>query len=181
MNFKKLSVAMLVMGLLLGLAACSQQRASQPSVKENVERQFEQAGLKDVNIDEDRDKGVITLKGEVQSQEMKERAEEIAKSAAGDRMVVANEIGVRPEGMEREAGKVDSHLDEAIENDLKAALIANKLDDKVRFEVKNGVVTLKGDARSMEQRKAVEDLAAKTPNVQQVVNEIEVKQAKGNR
>ena len=68
--------------------------ASAPSAKENVEKQLDQNSLKDVKVAEDRDKGVLTLKGEVKSEEAKAQAEEIAKANAGG-MVVANEISVR--------------------------------------------------------------------------------------
>lgn len=177
MRFYRMIAVSLALALMLGLAACSQQRAGQ-SPKANVERQFEQAGMKDIDVNEDREKKVLTLSGEVQSQEAKDRAGEMAQNSSPG-WVVANELSVRPEGAEGEARKIESHLDEAIENDLKAALIARKLDNKVDFEVNNGVVTLKGELPSMEQREEVEKMAAKTPNVQQVVNEIQVKQAKG--
>src|SRR4051812_30154356 len=70
---------------------CSQQRASNPSMKDGVENSLKQAGFKDVNVDEDRNKGVITLKGNVATQDEKNRAEAAAKSAAGND-VIANEL-----------------------------------------------------------------------------------------
>ncbi len=89
---------------------------------------------------------------------------------------MANEILVQPEGMEGDAKKIQSNLDDAIEKDYKAAVIANHLDKQhIRFDAKNGVLTLKGDVDTMQQREAAEQLAAKTPNVTQVVNELEVK------
>jgi osmotically-inducible protein OsmY len=45
----------------------------------------------------------------------------------------------------------------------------------VRYEVNNGVVTLKGDVPSQGQRSNVEKLAQQVPNMKQVVNELEVK------
>ncbi len=47
--------------------------------------------------------------------------------------------------------------------------------------MKNGVLTLKGDVDTPQMRADVEKAAAKLPNVQQVVNELEVKNAKGNK
>jgi len=168
----------LLTALILALAVmvgCSQNRANQPSVKENVERSLDQANLKDVNVDEDRDKGVVTLKGEVKSEADKAQAEEIAKAAAGN-MIVANEISVRPEGMEGEARSMENDLDDGIKNNLQAAFTANKLDNQhINIDVNNGVVTLKGDVDTAAQRKEAEKVAAKVPNVKQVVNELEVK------
>ncbi len=172
---KKLFVGILALGLLAGVSACSKQRANPPSAKEQVERSLDQAGLRDVNVDENRDKGVLTLKGKVQTEEQKAKAEEVAKAAAGG-MVVANEVSVEPQGMEGQAKKIESNVDDAIEKDYKAAVIANHLDKQhIRFDAKNGVLTLKGDVDTMQQREAAEQIAAKTPNVTQVVNELEVK------
>lgn len=172
---KKVFALILALGLLAGLSACSKQRAGTPSVKENVERSLDQAGLKDVKVDEDRDKGVVRLEGKVQSAEQKDQAEQLAKQAAGN-MVVANEISVEPKGMEGDARDIQSNLDDAIEKDYKAAIIASHLDNQhIRFDAKNGVLTLKGDVDTMQQREAAEQLGAKTPNVTQVVNELEVK------
>ena len=93
--------------------------------------------------------------------------------------VVANEIGVRPEGVESSAKKIDSNVDDAIEKDFKAVIIANRLEKQhIRFDAKNGVLTLKGDVDTPGQRTEVEKLAATVPNVQQVVNELDVKGAK---
>ena len=93
--------------------------------------------------------------------------------------MVSNEIGVRPEGAESDAKKIDSNLDDAIEKDFKAVIIANRLEKQhIRFDSKNGVLTLKGDVDTASERSRVEKLAASVPNVQQVVNELDVKGAK---
>jgi len=58
-------------------------------------------------------------------------------------------------------------------------LIANHLDSQhIRYDAKNGVLTLKGDVDNTAQREDAEKLAATVPNVQQVVNELDVKGAK---
>jgi hyperosmotically inducible protein len=120
----------------------------------------------------------VTLTGDVKTQEDKDKAEDVAKSAASG-FVVSNEIGVRPEGVEGDARKIDSNIDSAIEKDFKAVIIANRLEKQhIRFDAKNGVLTLKGDVDTPGQRQQVEKLAASVPNVQQVVNELDVKGAK---
>ena len=47
-------------------------------------------------------------------------------------------------------------------------------------DVKNGVVTLKGAVNSEGKRSRAESVASKVPNVQQVVNELEVKDQKAS-
>ena len=61
---------------------------------------------------------------------------------------------------------------------LEAMLVQHKLDHGVRYDVNNGVVTLKGDVASQSQRSNVEKLAQQVPNVKQVVNELDVKNQK---
>lgn len=152
--------------------ACTTQKA--PDVTSDVRNALDQAGLKDVSVSQDRDKNVVKLGGTVPSDDDKARAEQIAKSNAAN-AVVANEIGVRPQGDEGTAKKVESKLDSGIDKNLEAKLIQNKLDRNVKYDVNNGVVTLKGDVRSQAQRSSVESLAKQVPNVKQVVNELEVK------
>jgi len=89
--------------------------------------------------------------------------------------VVANEIAVRPPGNESAAKNVNSDVDKAIEKNLHAKLVQNKLDRAVKYDVKNGVVTLSGTVSSQAKRAEVEKLATKVPDVQQVVNELQVK------
>ena len=51
----------------------------------------------------------------------------------------------------------------------------------INTDVKNGVLTLKGDVDTPAQRSAIEKAAAQIPNVTQVVNELDVKSAKHGR
>jgi hyperosmotically inducible periplasmic protein len=159
--------------LALFTIACSTQRVDNASYKDTVQKSLEQADLKDVTVTEDRDKNVVTLGGTLHSEEAKARAAEVAKQSAGPR-IVANEISVRPVGMETEARRIDDHLDDAIDSRYKAALISRRLDKSVRYEVKNGVLTLKGNVKTPREREEAQELAANTPDVQQVVNEITI-------
>jgi len=171
--------AVLALGMTVG---CSSQKANTPAAKDQVEAAMNQNNLGDVKVAEDRDKGVVTLSGNVKSDEDKQRAETLAKQAAPGR-VIANEIGVRPEGVENQASKVDKNTDDAIENHMKALIAANNWNDQhIRFDAKNGVLTLKGDVDTAQQRASVEKEAAGIPGVTQVVNEMQVKaNAKANR
>jgi hyperosmotically inducible periplasmic protein len=157
-------------------AGCSTQPKS-PDVSNQIRNSLDQAGLKDVSVSQDRDKGVITLTGTTPSVDAKSQAELIAKTAAPSD-VVANEIAVRPQGDEDTAKKVNSALDKGIEKNLDATLLRHKLDKTVKYDVKNGVVTLTGEVKSESQRDNAEKLAKAVPNVQQVINELEIKNQK---
>lgn len=169
------SLNLLLNALILGLAlavACNTQRA--PDVTQNVRHALDQAGLNNVNVSQDREKNVVTLSGDVASDDDKSRAESIAKSNAGS-AVIADEVGVRPSGDESTAKKVDSELDAGIDKNLEAMLVRHKLSHDVRYDVSEGVVTLKGDVPSRSEKATAEKLAKEVPNVKQVVNELEVK------
>jgi len=167
--------ALLIVGVLTG---CSNTNQS-PDVSDNIRKSLEQAGYKDIGVSQDRDKGVVTLTGTVPTESDKRQAEAIAKSGAGSQ-VVADQIAVRPPGIESEAKAVDADLDKAIEKNLDAVLIRNRLKKEVKCDVKNGVVTLSGDVLSQSRRTEVEKLAAAVPNVKQVVNELEVRNQKAS-
>ena len=161
----------LTIGCLIG---CSSSKS--PDVEGPVRQSLNQAGLSDVTVSQDRDKGVITLGGHVADDSAKAQAETIARSNAAGQ-VVANEISVTPVGNESDAKAVNSDLDDGIKKNLDAALIQNHL-KSVKYDVKNGVVTLSGDVRSEARRSSAAAIASGVPNVQQVVNELQVKDQK---
>jgi hyperosmotically inducible protein len=139
-----------------------------------VRKSLDQAGLKAVSVTQDRDKGVVTLSGNVAADADKAQAESIATSIATGQ-IVSNQIAVVPPGAESQAKAVNSDLDAGIEKNLDAALIQNKLHNGVKYDVKSGVVTLTGEVNSESKRARVEQVALTVPNVRQVVNELQVK------
>jgi len=158
---------------------CNQRQAKSPDVKDNIKQSLQQAGLRNVSVDQDRDKGVVTLSGTVNSEADKSQAESIAQvGAAGE--VISNQIAVRPPGQESTAKSIQSDTDKAIEKHVDAELIKHKWNHEVKYDVKEGVVTLKGEVNSQSQRTLVEKVVKATPNVTQVVNEIEVKNQKAS-
>ena len=163
--------------LAFAVAVACSDRTKAPDVTSNVRHALDQAGLNDVSVKQDRDKGVVTLSGNVPTDDDKSRAESIAKSVAGNE-VIADEIGVRPSGDQGTAKKVQSDLDAGIDKNLEAMLVQNNFNRAVRYDVNNGVVTLKGDVASQTQRDSVQKLAQQVPNVKQVVNELDVKHQK---
>ena len=165
---------LLIVGTLLG---CSSAPTKSPDVSDSVRKSLNQAGLNDVSVSQDRDKGVVTLGGHVPTDGDKSQAESIAKSIA-DGQVVSNQIGVIPPAVESEAKTVNSDLDKGIEKNLDAALIQLRLNKGIKYDVKNGVVTLTGEVNSQARRAHVQEIASAVPNVKQVVNELQVKNQK---
>lgn len=149
-----------------------------PDEKSAVTNSLNSNNLDKISVSQDRDKGVMTLKGDVDSQDAKNQAESVAKQAAPDYMI-ANEIGVRPPQVPN-AGSVASNVDSAIEDNFKASIKAHtNLDDQsIHASAKNGTLVLKGTVKTSQQKKEAESLAKKVPNVQQVVNELEIKPSK---
>ena len=159
--------------LALGVA-CTSSSGSHVSYQDNVKKALEQAELTDVSVSEDRDKNTVTLGGTVHSDDAKAKAGDVAKEAAGGRIIV-NEVAVEPIGAASEAKSIASNVDTAIEKNYKAALISNGLEKQhIDYSAKNGVLTLKGHVKTTRQREEAQKVAANVPNVQQVQNQIEV-------
>jgi hyperosmotically inducible periplasmic protein len=178
---KNLSCSLTMLALLSfgTLAGCSETPRKSPDVSDSIRKSLDQAGFKDVSVSQDRDKGIVTLGGQVASENEKAQAESLAKSLAGAQ-VVADQIAVIPVGAEKEAKAVNSDLDAGIEKNLDAALIQNKMHGSVKYEVKNGVVTLTGEVNSQSKRDRAERVATGVPNVKQVVNDLQVKNQKAS-
>jgi len=164
--------------VLIGtLAGCSTMSTKAPDVSDTLRSSLDQAGLKDVSVTQDRDKGVVTLGGHVVADSSKSQAESIARSIAGSQ-VVANQIAVLPVGAENASKDINSDLDKGIESNLDAALISARLHRSVKYAVKNRVVTLTGEVNSPANRAGNLFGPRTVPNVEQVVNTLQVKDQK---
>jgi len=155
------------------LTGCNQSQ--HPDEKDAVNNAMTANNLGAVNVSQDREKGVMTLKGDLESADKKEQAESVAKQAAPD-YTIANEIGVRPPD-NGEAKAVDSSLDNGIEDNYKAALKAHQNLDaqSISYKAKNGTLVLSGSVKTRAEKNEAGKLAKTIPNVKEVVNEIEVK------
>jgi hyperosmotically inducible protein len=176
MKLYKMGVSCFVMAVGFTFVGCSSTPKS-PDVSDSIRKSLDQPNLKDVSVSQDRDKGIVTLKGYVAADGDKAQAESIARSIAAGQ-VVSDEIAVLPPGAEREAKDVNSDLDKAIDKNLDAAFIQNGWKDGIKHSVKNGVVTLDGNVGSQSSRAQAQGVAAAVPNVRQVVNELQVKDQK---
>ena len=83
----------IVMGSAMVIAGC--QNSSHPDEKSAVTNSLNSNNLSSIDVSQDRDKGVMTLKGNVASDNDRQQAEAIARQSAPD-YTIANEIGVRP-------------------------------------------------------------------------------------
>jgi osmotically-inducible protein OsmY len=167
MNAKPILIA----GALAGLIACASNQA--PEVSGRIREQLRTADLRSVTVSQDRTKGVVTLGGSVRQDADKGRAEQIAGLIAAGQ-VVADQIAVLPPGYEATVRSVDSSLDKGIEANLDAALLQANVKG-LHHSTTNGVVTLTGNLDSPVARAEAARVAAGVPNVQQVVNEIDVR------
>ena len=167
--------AAILMGGAMVIAGCNK---THPDEKSAVTNSLNGNNLSAVSVSQDQDKGVMTLSGNVDNADAKSQAESLAKQAAPD-YTIANEIGVRPPEVAN-AGAVASNLDSAIEDNFKAAIKAheNLNDQSIHASAKNGTLVIKGSVKTAAQKKEVGTLARQVPNVQQVVNELEVKPGK---
>ena len=179
MKKHRVSLATFSLLAISTFAGCFGSNTKSPDVADNVRRSLDQAGLKDVSVSQDRDKGIVTLGGHVASEYDKSQAESLTKVLAGEQ-VVADQIAVIPPGAEREAKAVNSDLDSGIEKNLDAALIQNRMHDFVKYDVKSGVVTLTGEVNSQRRRDHAQQVATGVPNVKQVVNDLQVKNQKAS-
>lgn len=162
---------------ILMISGCS-NKPKYPDSKDAVTNALKQNNLGNIDVSQDRDKGVMTLTGNVASQDLKSQADSVVKQAAPD-YTIADEIGVRPPAAS-EAGAVASDQDSAIEDNFKAEIKKHRdlNDQSISVKSKNGTVVLSGSVKTAAQKREAAKLAKGVPNVQQVVNEIEVKPKK---
>jgi hyperosmotically inducible protein len=173
---KLFAIASLAAGLVV--AGCN-SHPKFPDSKDAVNNSLTQNNLGAIHVSQDQDTGVITLTGTVPSDSQKSQAETVAKQAAPN-YTIADEIAVVPPQNADATKAANSDTDDAIEDSFKADLKKHRnLDDQdISIKSKNGAVVLSGSVKTVAQKREAGHLAKHVPNVQQVVNEIEVKPGK---
>jgi hyperosmotically inducible periplasmic protein len=174
MNRFTTHAAWFVLVAAAALTGCASSPTKSADVSQSVRKSLDEAGLKDVTVSQDRDKGIVTLGGNVSTEGDKSRAEFLVRPLAANQ-VVAVQIAVIPVGDEKDAKAVNKDLDLGIEHNVDAALLSAKMHDSVKYEVKNAVVTLNGEVDSQARRTTAEQIVGAVPNVKQVVNTLQVK------
>jgi osmotically-inducible protein OsmY len=147
----------------------------------------------DLDVDADVDDNKVTLSGTVDSEALRMRAVEMAKSVQAN-LIITDKIDVKPREVtrasyteeqarqEREKGrstgdKIGDTLDDAwIHTKIVAKLLADSKtpERKINVDVMNNVVTLRGTVDSNEQKMAAESSAKNTEGVKQVMNLLKV-------
>ena len=164
------AVAALSLSIGFGAAACNTHNAAD-NTGDRVEKALEDANLRDVNVDYDRDANVVHLKGKVNSADQKQQAERIAETAVGTSGKVLNELTV--EGMDEDRMET---VDDQIKSRLNDAVNANARlsDQNVDFYVNNGVVTVTGEVENQAQKDQISQLVKGTPGVKDFANELTI-------
>ncbi|HXV61124.1 MAG TPA: BON domain-containing protein, partial [Vicinamibacteria bacterium] len=133
------------------------------------------------DIDVDTEGGVVTLRGQVPANEIRELAEAIAEDVAS-RAEIRNELdvvpGVRPDSELEELRRRVGELE--IETSVMAALAKHpRLREKnIRGDVTGDRVTLEGSVDHAEDKLGAERLAQATEGVHSVVNNIVVEESR---
>jgi osmotically-inducible protein OsmY len=161
-----------VLALAAMFAACS-RNSNDP--KDRVDKALSDANIKGVHTSYDRDADVIHLRGTVDSADAKQRADQLATSAVGTSGKVLDELKVQ--GMDE---KPISDQDSLIRDTLKDEVSKDQVlrDRDINFDVNNGVVTVKGDVRTPEEKAKVSELVRGVSGVKQMANELDIKPKK---
>src|ERR1700728_24720 len=77
------------------LSGCSTTATKSADIADSLRASLSQAGFKEVTVDQDRDKGVVTLTGHVAADADKAQVQSIAQSIAVGQ-VVSNQVAVVP-------------------------------------------------------------------------------------
>ncbi len=163
-------VAVLALGAML--AACS-RNTNDP--KDRVDKALSDANIKGVHTSYDRDADVVHLQGTVDSADAKQRADQLATSAVGTSGRVLDELKVQ--GMdEKPISDQDSLIRDTPKDEVKKDQVLRDRD--IDFDVNNGVVTVKGDVRTPEEKAKVTDLVRGVSGVKQMANELDIKPKK---
>jgi len=147
-----------------------------------------------INVSGDMDNNAVTLSGEVPTESLRTRAVELARSGRND-LVVTSKIDVKPadvelkdysEDMARETRDSAKVAGESVGDSLSDAWIHTKVRTKLlkegefpggslNVDVKNNVVTLRGDVSTQAEKVKAADIAKSIDGVKVVNNRLAVK------
>ena len=127
------------------IAAYGCQRGA--DTKGDVRKALDQANMQNVEIKVDNDEHIVHLQGVVGSMADRTRAQEVADAVVGTSGRVLNELTVNGVN-DKTAGDLDgdirTNLDRMIDND------PTLKERNLEFDVVNGMVTIKGDVRTVD-------------------------------
>jgi osmotically-inducible protein OsmY len=156
-----------------GLAAACNSTGPNPS--EQVLTGLKNANLNDVAIEWDSSARIAHLKGTVDKPTDRQRAEDIATATVGTTGKVLNEVTIK--GLnDTTAGNLDGEIKSQLKKMRDADAILRDRD--IDFEVNNGVVTVKGEVRTADEKNKVTELVRAAPGVKDMANALEIKPPK---
>ncbi len=172
-RFAFLIASTAVLATTLSVSGCS--HSGHPDKRMAVYNALDQHDLRSVNVSQDRLAGTMTLSGIVGSNDNKQTAAQVAQQAAPGYSIV-DHLQVQNAGLvsEIKAAQKDVRLDTAIEHHYKSTLAAHKDLKGIHYSAYNQILTLKGSVKTYKERQEAEDLAKKVPQVQQVINDIQI-------
>jgi osmotically-inducible protein OsmY len=157
--------------LALTAGACSNNR-NVPDPSDRTKQALQDANIRDVKVDWDKDARVAHLKGSVDSTRERERAAQVAETAVGTSGKVLNELTVANVN-----DKTADDMDGRIRSELKDMVDKDQVlrDRDINFDVNNGVVTVKGEVRTPAEKSKVSELVKSAPGVKDFANALEIK------
>jgi osmotically-inducible protein OsmY len=165
-------------GMLAGLLALAGCHNGHPDDKMAVYNALNSHDLASVEVYQDRDGGVITLRGIVGSAESKARAVSIAQQAAPG-YTIRDQMRVEAAGLQNLEQKAQQNveLDKKIETNFKQSLTSDKRlrRQHIKYSALNGTLYLQGSVKSDRDWREAGELAKKVPDVKGVVNHLAVK------
>jgi osmotically-inducible protein OsmY len=152
------------------IAGCSRE----PDLEANVRKSLDEANMQAVLVDVDDEVNIVHLKGSVASIADRTRAGAVAEAAVGTSGKVLNELTVR--GLNDDvAGALDDGIGETLEKMVEKDTVLAQRD--IEFQVANGMVTIRGDVRTADEKSRVEQIAQAAPGVKGIANGLEIKAA----
>jgi osmotically-inducible protein OsmY len=142
-----------------------------PDPKDTLRKALDQANMQQVEVKVDNDEHIVHLKGVVGSMAERSRAAEVADAVVGTSGRVLNELtvkGLNDTTADDLDGTIRKNLDRIIDNDptLKQR--------DINFEVTNGMVAIKGEVRSADEKNRVGDMTKAAPGVKDVANGLQI-------
>ena len=147
-------------------------RSNGPNPSEQVQSELRSANLNDVNVEWDSSARIAHLKGTVDRPTDRQRAGDIATATVGTTGTVLNEVTIK--GLnDATAGNLDGEIKSQLKKMRDADAILRDRD--IDFDVHNGVVTVKGEVRTAEEKNKVTELVRAAPGVKDMANALEIK------
>ena len=161
--------------LCLAAALTAGCRSNGPNPSEQVQSGLRSANLNDVNVEWDSSARIAHLKGTVDRPTDRQRAEDIATATVGTTGTGLNEVTIK--GLnDTTAGNLDGEIKSQLKKMRDADAILRDRD--IDFDVHNGVVTVKGEVRTAEEKNKVTELVRAAPGVKDMANALEIKPPK---